>query len=173
MSPLPCWALSPFEIARLESIFRHGAEWPKTEPEHWISGGVGNHDHDESLSYCWDCATKEIARLKQDEPSGEWVVAGGYGNEGDSTPFCEKCHVRLENTLTRYGCREELRHFLANGFDPDSGDDCCSMAAVVDARGWEKRSWHDEDDEAYLRDLHELGRRILSALPNKANDPTC
>ncbi len=170
-SPSTGSPLSDSQIERLTALFRDGGSEVKSQPEHWISGGVGNHDHDESKSYCYDCAKKEIARLKQEEPSGEWSVGGGYGGQGDSTPSCESCGVRLENSLTRYGCSVEVSHFLEYGFDPASGDDCRSMHEVIEARGWQFCSAYEKPEEArYFERLHELGRRILSGLANVSGE---
>jgi len=171
--------LSEAERARLVQLFDAGAARVPAAPEHWICGS--NRDHDESTSYCYECAEKEIAKLKQADPEGEWLVDGGWGNEGDSTPFCEGCGKLLSNTLTNYGCEAEVDHFTEHGFDPASDDDCRAMSEVISARGWEEwsgrvfeREYERRNSEKYFSDLHALGRQILAKLDqqNTAYQPT-
>lgn len=168
MSTTTCIPLSEAEIERLKAIIKPGAARVKTYPEHWINGS------DESLSYCHACAEMEVSRLRKEEPDGEYRVAGGYGTEGDSTPFCENCGKRLENTLTDYGCEEEVSHFLRYGFTPLCDDDCYSLDQCVMSRGWvchenpdfdrHLRQYEIEDRREYFADFTRLCRMIL-ALP--------
>ena len=134
-------------------------------PQNWI------HDADEGLSYCYDCCSKEVERMLKENPKGEYCVDGGWGVEGDSTPFCEICGKLLENSLTGCGCRTEVEHFLENGFDPLSDDDCRAMSEVINGREWEPwenkhyRDQYEKDrDLDYFKDLHKLCKIILKNL---------
>ena len=154
--------ISESDQEKLERLFNAGRDRIPSEPEYWI------HNADEGLSYCYDCCEKEVARLLKENPAGDYSVDGGWGTEGDSTPFCEICGKRLENTLTDYGGEEELDYFLENGFNPKSDDDCRSMAEVIDGRGWipwEDRLYKNQDDKdrdlKYFQNLHKLCRAIL------------
>jgi len=155
---------------KLEVQFNTGASKIPSEPEHWINGADGG------LSYCLDCCKKEVERLLKKEPDGEYTVDGGWGTEGDSTPFCEVCGKLLENTLTDYGCEAEVEHFLSNGFDPESDDDCRAMSEVISARGWELWAdmiYRNEDEKQadvdYFKGLYELCARILKLIDPEAN----
>ena len=154
--------ISELNQKELESLFNAGRDGISSEPEYWI------HNADEGISYCYECCKKEVKRLLKENPKGEYCVDGGYGTEGDSTPFCEICDKLLENNLTDYGCEAELDHFLENGFDLKSDDDCRAMAEVIDSRGWiplENRFNENQDqkdrDLKYFRNLHKLCRTIL------------
>ena len=140
------------EMFRLEELFWHGYLFFTEKPEHWI------HSWDEGESYCYDCALKKVDELLAAEPDAEYCVDGGWDTEGDSTPFCENCFQLLSNTLTDYGCEEELCHFLDYCFDPNSQDDCRSMHMVIMSCGWE--SWNGSDED-YYQQLHALCRRII------------
>lgn len=98
--------------------------------EHWV------HGWDEGLSFCHDCCVAKVAELKGKNPKGEYEVDGGWGSEGDSTPFCETCHCRLSNTLTDYGAAEEFSHFLHHGCDLRSADDCLSFYNALESQLW-------------------------------------
>lgn len=154
--------LSEAERERLEELFNAGAARMDAAPEHWIHGA------DEGLSYCYECAEKEVAKLLKEEPDGKYCVDGGWGTTNDSTPFCESCQKLLSSSLTDYGCEAEVDHFTAHGFDPKSDDDCRAMSEVVSARGWEEWSgrvfeceYQRTKSEKYFADLHALGRAIL------------
>ena len=147
--------ISKSDQKKLETLFNAGAEKVESETEHWISGA------DESLSYCYDCAFKEVEQLLKKNPSGEYIVDGGWGIEGDSTPFCEICDKLLENTLTDYGCESEVDHFLDHGFDPKSDDDCRAMSEVISSKAWEPC---ENEDIEYFDNLYKLCERILEAI---------
>lgn len=117
---------------RLEDLLKHTAARCKTTEEYWINGS------DESLSYCEPCALKRIQELKKEHPSeaDEFCLDGGWGIEGDSTPFCETCGARLENHLTDYGAEQEFEHFLEHGCDLRSPDDCYSLLQAADSQMW-------------------------------------
>lgn len=150
---------------KLETLFDAGAFKIQSEAEYWISGA------DEGISYCFDCCKKEVAKLLKAKPDGEYSVDGGWGMEDDLTSYCEICGKLLENTLTDCGCDEEVEHFLLNGFDPKSDDDCRAMSEVISTRGWEMwegmvyRNAHEQEmDIRYFEDLYKLCVRILEEL---------
>jgi len=154
-----------FDRGKLETLFNAGASRVPSEPEHWI------HNADEGLSYCYECCEKEVKRLLKENPKGEYCVDGGWGTDGDSTPFCEICHKLLENTLTDYGCEAEVEHFMDNGFDPNSDDDCRAMSEVIGGRGWEplqdliyRDKYEEKSALQYFTDLHKLCKSILMQL---------
>jgi len=156
------------EKERVEEIANRGAANVETKPEHWI------HGWDEALSFCRDCAEAKIKELIQSEPDAEYCLDGGWGIDGDGLEFCETCGDRLWNSLTAYGCESEVEHFIENGFDPQSDDDCYSLERVISSNGWgpyadlpgsdfEKRTRHD-----YYSSLNSLGRRILAQVKTNA-----
>lgn len=137
---------------RLDEIFFAGSLMVMEEDEYWI------HGHDEGESYCFDCANKMVAELLDENPAGEYEVDGGWGIEGDSTPYCEICHCRLSNTFTRCGCEEEIKHFLLYGLNPNDPYDCCDMEKVIMSAGWDL---YFEKDRKYFEDFYKLCRIIL------------
>lgn len=143
----------------LEKIFSEVAECVDEWPEHWIGG---NNNQDCCDSFCFECAEKEVKKLSKKFPDEEFIVDGGWGTEGDSTPFCETCKKRLENEFTTTACEEEIEHFLQHGFNIDSGDDCLSMEKIISSAGWEP--YPDGKDIDFYNDLHRLCRSILSEL---------
>lgn len=146
--------LTATERMRLEELFYSGWLHISEEDEHWI------HGYDEGLSYCRECAVKKVKELRKSDPDREYSIDGGWGTDGDSTPFCETCGQRLSNTLTQYGCESEVDHFLMYGFDPMSPYNCLDMHGVVESSGWEP--FIDIEDEPYFKDLYRLCRRILN-----------
>jgi len=141
------------EQMRLEEIFLDGAMRVSEEDEHWISG------YDEGLSFCYWCVQKKVEELRKSDPDGEYFVDGGWGTDGDGTPYCETCGQRLDNTLTEWGCTEEVRHFLMYDFDPFSPYACDDMHKVIQSGGWEPI---DGENESYFSDLYKLCRIILN-----------
>ena len=169
LPPMTGSVLSESEREALSEYFAEGWRRVKTDDEHWIHGC--NRDHDEGLSYCYECAEKEIEKLTKEDPEGEWILDGGWGGESDSTPFCEGCGKMLSASLTNYGCEAELQHFLENGFDVTSDEDRRAMHEVIESRGWEEcehrtfsRDYERRESERYFADLHVLGRRIQTTL---------
>ena len=154
--------LSDDECKLLEDFFNAGAALVESEPEYWVHGA------DEGESYCHKCCEKKVKGLLKKDPGGEYCVDGGWGVEGDSTPFCETCGKLLENTLTEAGAETEVDHFLEYGFDPESDDDRRAMSEVIRARGWKpwlERRYRDEYEKKwdlqYFDDLHKVCRTIL------------
>lgn len=127
----------------------------KTVPEHWIHGA------DEGLSYCHECALKEVAKLLESNPTGEYSVDGGWGGEGDSTPFCEGCGARLENSLTDYGAEEEFNHFLESGCFLKSPDDCYSLTEAMANQYWDL-DVHPHESERVRQDRLDRSRKMLT-----------
>jgi len=156
------WIPSESEREKLEQFFADGAILVPSEAEYWV------HDADEGLSYCHDCCEKEVKRLLKKNPDGEYCVDGGWGTDGDSTPFCETCGKLLENTLTDYGCEAELDHFTMYGFDIESNDDRRAMSQVISGREWEPFAGHvyrddyeKKSDLEYYEQLYAVCKPIL------------
>lgn len=147
---------------KLYKMFENGCKDIEIENEYWVCGG------DESLSYCYDCCVKRVNQLKEEDPTNaDEVDVGGGGNdsESDSIAFCCTCDKLLENSLTYYGAKEELDHFLEYGFSSDSESDCYSMMLVVNSFGW--RPWTknvSKENEKRYEKLHLLCRKILEVL---------
>lgn len=97
-------------ISELQSLIAPCAEKFDVVPEHWIYGW------DEGLSFCFECAKKKVAELLSEEPDGDYMVAGGYGIEGDSQASCETCERALDNSYTEHAVERELDHLEENGF---------------------------------------------------------
>ena len=150
---------------KLEKFFDESASRVPSEPEYWVHGA------DEGLSYCLECCKKEVKRLSKENPKAKYCVDGGWGVEGDGTPFCEDCGKLLENTLTDCGCGDEIEHFLSYGFDVKSDDDRRAMSEAIRACGWEpfvgqryKNEYDKKSALVYFDDLHKLCRKILNDL---------
>ena len=137
---------------KLEKLFNDGAAMVEEEPEHWINGS------DEGISYCHECAEKEIERLEKENPEEEYFIDGGWGSSSDSQAFCETCGSVLNNDYTQTACKEEVSHFLENGFDIKSDLCCLSMSKVICSAGWGSC---DGKDIEFYDDLHRLCRQIL------------
>jgi len=144
--------ISEIDRKKLEKLFNDGAARVGEKPEHWINGS------DESISYCYGCAEKEIERLKKENQQEEYFIDGGWGHAGDSQAFCETCGATLNNDYTQTACEEEVSHFLENGFDIKSDMDCLSMSKVICSAGWGSC---DGKDIQFYNDLHKLCRAIL------------
>jgi hypothetical protein len=163
--------LTDAEQDRLDALFNAGAARVEALDEHWVHGA------DEGLSYCYECCKKEVAALMEKEPDGEYLVDGGWGSEGDSTPFCETCGAMLHNTLTMYGCATELAHFTDDGFNPESDMDCYFMERVISSAGWHFHDYEHEpeykkqEQREFYAELYALGRAILAKLPKEENPP--
>ena len=149
----------------LEKVFAEGAAKLEPENECWIHGA------DEGISYCWDCAEKEMAMLQKENPDKEYFLSSSDSSEGDGIATCECCGKVLENCLTSYGCEYEVDHFLEYGFTPENPDDCHSMERVIEGRSWEpwaEQVYRDEyehkSDLAYFDSLHQLCRGILEQI---------
>lgn len=154
--------LTESEREHLEAIFHRGALKVKVFDAYWIHGADCGED------YCYQCCKSEVEKLKKKDPKGEYFVDGGWRSDHDGTPFCASCQKRLDGSLTNYGCKQEVDHFLEYGFDPNSDDDCLSMSEVICSRGWcpwsgrvYAKEYERERDERYFADLNTLGRRIL------------
>jgi len=145
-------SLTNAEKKRLEWLFSWGSRNVVEHDEHWIYGG-----EDGALSYCFECAEKEVAKLLA---AGETdiEVDGGWGTDGDYTPWCETCDKLLSNSYTQYACEEEVGHFLDYSFDPTHPHDCYSMEKVIGSSGW---NWPPGNFEQYYSDLNRLCREIL------------
>lgn len=155
--------LTPAQREELEAIFNLGAAKVKVLDAYWIHGADCGED------YCYRCCKKKVAKLRKKDPKGEYRIDGGYRCEHDSPPFCYNCRARLDGGLTNHGAEQELDHFLENGFDRESSDDCYDMAEVIATRGWEpwegrvyQREYERDRDEEYFADLTTLGLRILT-----------
>lgn len=67
---------------------------------------LGGDDTDQGISYCSDCAQKEV-----DAENGEFVD-GGWPQESDCPAFCETCGTPLQYDLTEFGIGEELEGMM-------------------------------------------------------------
>lgn len=88
--------------ARLAPIERP----PPMHPCHWIDGD------DTGEEFCRRCALKEIRKRKAADPSIDLHLGGGY-TDHDGPPYCSRCGVALEGSLTDYGVQSELEHFAS------------------------------------------------------------
>lgn len=61
----------------------------KSDNIYWITG----RGYDQSLSYCHNCARKEVEALNQEIGKGyeKYIADGGWGVEDEHPCFCEKC----------------------------------------------------------------------------------
>ena len=65
----------------------------KSDNIYWITG----RGYDQSLSYCYNCARKEVEALNQEIGKGyeKYIIDGGWGVEDEHSCFCEKCGKSL------------------------------------------------------------------------------
>lgn len=139
-------------IEAVEKLLAPCASKYEVLPEHWIHGS--DEDYDESESYCYDCAEKRIAELEKESPGNEYLIAGGYGSEGDSQAFCETCECPLDNSFTEYAAEQELDHFEEHGVDIECASDCYSFLQVIAAIGC-------DDDDLNVR-IESAAKTILA-----------
>lgn len=146
----------------MEGLLLQTAALCDEEAEHWVHGG------NEALSYCRECCEKEVERLRKEKPGGDFLVDGGFGIEGDRTPFCETCNKRLSNSLTDYGAETEFEHFMENGADLKSPDDCLSLWNAFESQLWGARgqeTWESDFDFKSRKErwalMHRVGYRVL------------
>jgi hypothetical protein len=104
-------------VQRLEDLIRPRAAEFDVKNLHWI------HGYDESLSYCRECAEKEVAKLLKEEPDEDYFVDGGWGSEVESYPTCEECYCVLDGSFLDSLCSEEL-YYLEQDFDINNPENC-------------------------------------------------
>lgn len=103
----------------------------KSDYIYWITG----RGYDQSLSYCYNCARKEVEALNQEIGKGyeEYIVDGGWGVEDEHPCFCEKCgkpllfdfcgNVDLE--LPNLDLRYESDLYILNQILSQDDEDVC------------------------------------------------
>ena len=141
---------------KLEKIFSDGAEKIEEYFEHWISGYVGDGG---GLSYCLECAEKEVEKLLKEYPDEKFEVDGGWGGKSDIQEVCEGCNKVFDNSYTQTACENEVAHFLEHGFDPTDNAACLSMNKVIDSAGWGPPTG---ENIKFYDDLHRLCQQILN-----------
>ncbi|HDS1633519.1 TPA: hypothetical protein QEL43_003182 [Stenotrophomonas maltophilia] len=67
---------------------------------------LGGDDTDQGVSYCRDCAQKEV-----DAGRAEFVD-GGWSQDNDCPASCETCRAQLQYDLTEYGIEQELEGMM-------------------------------------------------------------
>lgn len=176
------YTLTEEQQERVSDALRAGAA-TGDEPKdcYWIYGA------DDGSDYCEECGEAEVEKLRAAKPDEEYSLDGGWRTEHDGTPYCEKCHCRLDGQLTYYGAEQEIEHFLEHGFDPACADDCLSAEEVINTIGWHlyqgeynryqsQFSTDRENRAAQERhwNLGKLARRILEQLdaPSCQNPPS-
>ncbi|MFA9261751.1 MAG: hypothetical protein ACEQSB_00125 [Undibacterium sp.] len=84
---------------------------------YWIETPKGEHETNDGLDWCYDCARAEFDKLRQDDPENEdeYCLMGGYVQENDSPKSCAKCGRRLSISLTDCGVHGELAHYEERG----------------------------------------------------------
>ena len=157
--------LTQEERNKCKALFEEGASRIKTWPLYWIHGG------DESVDYCYECSRKKVAKLKKEDPTGEYFVDGGWGNETDDIVFCE-CGRLLDTSILSTGCEADIDHYLEYGIS-GSDIDCYIMNEVINSEGWE--IWESqrfctkqerEEKERYYQDLHKVCSQFLNGVKN-------
>lgn len=138
--------LSDAQRKKVESIIGPIAEKYEVVPEHWI------HGYDEGFSYCLECAEAKIVELLKEEPKADYHLGGGSVMEGDTLARCDKCYRVLRNSLTHFGCEDELDHWERVKIKTLTPDLCYSFEAIIDCDGW---------DGDLGKRIDKLARRIL------------
>lgn len=140
--------MSTSASTQIEKLIAPVAAKYEVLPEHWI------HGWDEGLSFCFDCATKKVAELLEEEPDGGYLVDGGWGSEGDSEASCETCQAALDNSFTTDAAEQALDYFEEHGFDETDPGDCYVLTKTIAAEGC-------DDSELNTR-IEQLCSKILS-----------
>ena len=163
-------AMTEDETKKCDALFEAAAARVEAWPNHWITGA----DIDD---YCYECAVKRLDELKQSDPTGEYILDGGWSSESDSTPFCGTCDKLLDGSLTQCGCESEIEHFMEYPVDPKSDDDLRAMSEVISSSGWMfpegQRFESDSEKERlkeYYKDLHQVGLAFLKKLRGEVPD---
>lgn len=87
---------------------------------------LGGDDADQGISYCRDCAQKEV-----DAGRAEFVD-GGWSQESDGPAFCETCGTPLQHDLTEYGIAQQLEDMLQFGLrSPVTAEGAYEIAQVL------------------------------------------
>ena len=157
--------LNEDERKRLEDYLRGQSAKAELEDLHWV------HGDDEGIPYCYECAVKEVEKIKLKEPDRDVCVDGGWGTEEDGSQSCYRCYKPLVCSFTDYGSESEVDHFIENGFDHKNAYDCQNLETAISSRGWElwsertyRNNTEKEEDCNYFEKLHRLCRKILSQI---------
>lgn len=105
------------EIDDLMEKLRPLAIQAKTETAYWITVDGGEYPHDNGNEWCYDCGSKEVAKLKAENPDKDedyYFLDGGWCSEHETPPMCAECGVKLEASLLTYAGIYELEHFADN-----------------------------------------------------------
>lgn len=124
------------EIGELMEKLRPLAIQCKTETAYWITVDGGEYLTDNSNEWCWDCGSKEVAKLKAENPDkdeGYYFLDGGWVSEHDTPPMCACCGVKLEASLLTYGGIYELEHFASNPPTPGNVDEAYEVREMLSA----------------------------------------
>lgn len=118
----------------------------------WLSSQ--ETDIDESVSYCYNCASKNAKRLTK-KLKKNVIVDGGWGmQEDDTCVHCADCQKILNYNLTEHGCKSELDHFLSEDvkIELDSVEEALHIRNVL--------TCYKVYDEQKVRIL-DLARKVL------------
>jgi hypothetical protein len=141
---------------------RHELDKREAQPKPlcWISDEETGEDSDED--YCRECATGIISG------DDDKKVTGGMWHESDGVRVCEKCGHLLSYTLTDYGVKSELSHFLEAGWDWNNPSECFEINRVlggVIGSGWFDVEEIDCDLRANLLILFRTGKNAPDFAP--------
>lgn len=153
-----------------------GAAIPRADPDPvcWLNS-------DATYSYCWPCArdarARELGMIVTPRHPERWCkneydrwfeegIDGGYhgGGESDNPEHCETCGMLLAYSLTDYGARQEVDHFLRcpvdkqerlYGFDSETAYELDRIFA---------HGTGDGADPALLRDLLVIADGAIASL---------
>lgn len=87
---------------------------------------LGGDDTDQGMSYCRDCAQKEVDARRAE------FVDGGWPQDSDGPVFCEACRTLLQHDLTEYGIAQQLEGMLQSHLrSPVTVDGAYEIAQVL------------------------------------------
>lgn len=123
---------------------------------YWINGD------DEGTSWCRPCGEEQIARLKAEQPDGEFDLAGGYEQQAeDSCCHCEGCGRLLDYRLTDTGVDQEISHFSQHVAETASADDVFHVVRLLEGA-------ENSDDPAILDAAARIGITIAKSVKASA-----
>lgn len=137
--------LSDLEKDRLEKYLYFKSRNIHLEREYWLSGS-----DDEGVSYCYDCAVKEIKKINDPDIT----LGGGYDVFiNDSGPYCDTCDQILETLLTECGINDDIDHYSECELNPYSEYDCLSFLTMVESADWRQESFKEMQGWGRLLEL--------------------
>ena len=152
MTPQPTQSA---EIEAFSASLRLLAKDVVVKELYWLDG--------ESEDFCRDCALLEIEMRNMREGGEPPLLDGGWGGqEEDGCRHCARCGIMLDYSLTDYGVKAEIDHFLRDRDDgPLTAEDAAHLNRVFDAMIYPLEM---DPRTAVVADLLKIRERYASAV---------